>query len=107
MVIVADDRIVVPAGGVADAAKAAAAGLDQSSQYGLHSLAERQVRVTDNSGGHASLATMVGVALLRETRDVFDLADGAQLDRPVLAIALAAVDEDGRFYVVAACGVGQ
>jgi hypothetical protein len=32
---------------------------------------------------------------------------GAQLDRPVLAIAFAAFDEDGRFDVVAARRIGQ
>ena len=106
MVIVADHRILMPAGGIADAAKAALACLDHCGQYGLYSIAERQVGKADDAGGHTGLPRF-GLALRRETRDELDLADGTQLRRPVVAIVCAAFDEDGRLDVVAGSGVGQ
>ena len=86
MVIVADHRVLVPAGRIANAAKTAPACLDQCGQYGLHAIAERQVGVADDAGGDARLATMFGIALRREARDELDLADGTQLGRPVRPI---------------------
>jgi hypothetical protein len=105
--IVADHRILMPAGRIAHAAEAATPSCDQRRQHRLHVIAEREVGIPDDAGSHAGFAGIIGFTSLRQVGDCLDLPDGAQLGRSIGAILETAVDEDRRHHVMAASRVGK
>jgi hypothetical protein len=84
--IVADHRILMPAGRIAHAAEAATPSCDQRRQHRLHAIAEREVGIPDDAGSHAGFAGIIGFTSLRQVGDCLDLPDGAQLGRSIGAI---------------------
>ena len=69
-------------GDKADAAEAAAAGLDHRLQHLLDRGAERQIGVADDAGADPGLAVGPGGRHRRDTVGELDLADRAQLCGP-------------------------
>ena len=98
----------VQAGGVADAAEAAAAGARYAPPAPAPTrVAQRQVGMADDAGAGARRAVDAAGAHRRDAVDELGLADRLHLDRPVGAVHRAALDEDRGRDVVAGAGVGQ
>src|SRR6185312_15675952 len=107
MVIVSDDRVIVPAGGVANAAQSTAARLDQGGEYRFYPVAEREVRESHDAGGDAGLDVRIALTSRRDACGEFDLADRAEFDRSFGSLISAAFDHDGCHNVVAGSSVGE
>ena len=104
---VADARIGVPAGLVANALEAAVAGGDLGVEHVARLLAEAQVDMADDAGAGAQVPVEARRAHRRDAVGELGLADAAQLGRTVLAVHRVTVDEHGADDVVAGLRVGQ
>jgi hypothetical protein len=104
---VADIGAGVPAGGVADAAKAAVTGGDMSLQHRAGAGAEHHVDIGHDGGAGAGRAVKAAGARRRHAIGELRLAHRPHLGRTVGAIHRAAVDIDRRGDVVAGAGVFQ
>src|SRR4029077_17476930 len=102
-----DRLIAVPRDAVADAAETPAADPDLGLQHLAHPGAEGQVGGADYPLSNAARAVPAGGAHRGEAIDELDLADRHHFGRAVLTVHRAALEEDGRDYVVPPADIGQ
>ena len=104
---VADDRALIPAGGMAHPAKAAATGPQMRQQDGLDRVAEGQIGIADDTGRDAGRTVIPRGAHRGDAGDKLGLADGPEFGGAALAVHRAAFEEDGCDDVVAGVEVGE
>ena len=93
----------LPAGTLADALEAAAAGLDVRLQHGVDRFAQAEVAVADDTRARAQSRSF---GTLSHGGDVFSLTHRTQFLGPIAAIGKAALDEHGGLHIVPGREIG-
>ena len=106
-VAVADDGIGIPAGGIADAAEAPAAGGDLGFQHGGHAIAQGEVGKAHDAAADARRPVAAAVAHGGDAGHELDLAHRLHLLGPARAVHRAAFLEHRGHDVVPGVQVGQ